>query len=34
VARLAAPRLAAGGALPADQALPVYLRDRVAQKAR
>lgn len=34
VARLAVPLLAAGGALPADQALPVYLRDQVAQKAR
>ncbi|MCE5232726.1 MAG: tRNA (adenosine(37)-N6)-threonylcarbamoyltransferase complex dimerization subunit type 1 TsaB [Mizugakiibacter sp.] len=30
VARLAAPRLAAGQGLPAEQALPVYLRDKVA----
>ncbi|WP_111657077.1 tRNA (adenosine(37)-N6)-threonylcarbamoyltransferase complex dimerization subunit type 1 TsaB [Isoalcanivorax indicus] len=29
VARLAAPRLAAGEGVPAEQALPVYLRDRV-----
>lgn len=30
VARLAAPTLAAGGGVRADQALPVYLRDKVA----
>jgi tRNA threonylcarbamoyladenosine biosynthesis protein TsaB len=30
VARLAAPQLAAGAGLAADQALPVYLRDKVA----
>lgn len=30
VARLAAPRLAAGQGVPAEQALPVYLRDKVA----
>ena len=30
VARLAAPVLAAGGGVRADQALPVYLRDKVA----
>ncbi len=30
VARLAAPLLAAGGGMPPSQALPIYLRDRVA----
>lgn len=30
VVRLAAPRLAAGQGVPAEQALPVYLRDKVA----
>ena len=30
VARLAAPTLTAGGGVRADQALPVYLRDKVA----
>ena len=29
--RLAPARLAAGGAVPADQALPTYIRDKVAQ---
>lgn len=34
VARLAVRDLAAGHAVPADQALPVYLRDRVAEKPK
>ena len=29
--RLAPGRLALGGALPADQALPLYIRDKVAK---
>jgi tRNA threonylcarbamoyladenosine biosynthesis protein TsaB len=34
VARLAAPIYRSGGAVPAEQALPVYLRDKVAQPKR
>lgn len=34
VARLAAPRLAAGEGVPAEQALPVYLRDRVVHTGK
>ena len=32
IARLAAPVLAAGGGLPAEQAAPIYVRDKVALK--
>ena len=32
IARLAMPVLAAGGGLPAEQAVPVYVRDKVALK--
>ncbi len=34
VSRLAAPRYAAGKTLPPEQAVPVYLRDNVAQRPR
>lgn len=34
IARLAAPLFAAGRGLPAERALPVYLRDKVALKVR